>query len=235
MFLRFKSGNHVDDYELFGAQDESLIGVVDALRSAILDLTADVITLGGSIEAATATLNAVGDVKALAQLSLQVSKAQDYCAKHVDVYLYLDKTDNVLLQSWPHGLKAVGGILATATVLTGREILAGIGTRTRESLLRFVDGFTTDGANATGSGGILAGITGGAPIVKTDAAGGCLSLVPPVDTTPVPMPTDAVSDDDLAALDAASTAADDTARALAMPAPKAASKRKAGHRRAAER
>lgn len=90
MILRFVTEGHASlDYELYGAQAESMTGLYDALRSASIDVTADAVVLRRSSERCEAALAASeGDDDArLNMLRRQILQADAFAGARTEVFL----------------------------------------------------------------------------------------------------------------------------------------------------
>lgn len=128
MLLRYVCGGKNTDVELFGAQSESLIGIYDAVRSSVLDITADAIVMRESSAAGLAAFKSAG--KDPAALVEQIAASALLAGGPVDLYL-VDKTKagstSTLFMQFPEGLGALAEAIAGDTATFARDLISGIG------------------------------------------------------------------------------------------------------------
>lgn len=92
MFLRFVTEGHVEDYDLYGAQAESVLGLYDSVRSAVLDITANAVVLEDSslsCEAALAARAPAEPMQAerLERLVKETAKARAFASQPTKIYI----------------------------------------------------------------------------------------------------------------------------------------------------
>lgn len=114
MFLRFFAGKFAADFELYGAQAESVTGLYDALRSAIIDVTADAVVLRASSDSCIKVMaeSASPDAKAVHD---QIAGAIVFATQTVEVYLSLTNdpsSPRTLLYTFADGLGEIADQLA---------------------------------------------------------------------------------------------------------------------------
>jgi hypothetical protein len=125
MILRFVSGDYSEDFELYGAQAESTVGLFDALRSAILDLTADAVVMASSVPSITAALKAAKKgVERQAAYEKQLAASRSFAGVETNVYLVRDgkKAPQVLFLSFPTGMKDAAERIVSETAVFAADL-----------------------------------------------------------------------------------------------------------------
>lgn len=121
MYLRFVTDGYSTNYEMYGAQSESLVGLYDALRSAILEVTAEVVVLRRSTLAEMASLiEASHDTK---PLESKVASAMAFATRATKVYIANDEKDpGTLLYIFPAGFGLFAIQTAEETVKFAKDM-----------------------------------------------------------------------------------------------------------------
>ena len=130
MLLRFRSENYSADFELYGAQAESVLGVYDALRSAIIDVTADAVVLRDSSEVCIAALEEQEDGVKLKALAEQVAMSRAFAEQPTEVYM-IERSEGrgpeVPFFSFPGGLGTVADQLLADLATLARALNGNFG------------------------------------------------------------------------------------------------------------
>lgn len=117
MIVRFQTEGHAPaDFELIGAQAESTVGLFDAIRSGILDVTADAVVLQVSTAASSAALAKAGKSEKYSALVAQFEAAKAFTVQPVTVHLIPEaKAKPVLFLTFAEGLGQTALALAAET------------------------------------------------------------------------------------------------------------------------
>lgn len=117
MYLRFVTDGYSTNYEMYGAQSESLVGLYDAMRSAILEVTAEAVVVKKSSEGALLGMKDSPEMFGYDTLENQIKAATSYAHKKTEVFIAdTEQGPGTLFYTFPAGLYSLAAEIATKTV-----------------------------------------------------------------------------------------------------------------------